>query len=376
MLSSECTIHRRGAATRPVASAGWTKKTRIRLTTDALEKKPRAIMGKHAQLVLGPAGAGKSTYVKTIAEHCQATRRVVHCVNLDPAAEVFDYPCSVDIRDLITVDDVQDELDLGPNGGLVYAIEYAAKNMDWLEEEVGDHEDDYLLLDCPGQTELFLHVDAFKQMVHSLEQMGYRVCAVFLIDSQFMMEPGKFISGCLLALSAMCRLELPHINVMSKMDLAKGLQVSGEQAGVKSATNLLHGSADYDDPVDGRYASTARSNEEDSADDEEDEERLQKFLSPDIDLLMDSIHENTPPRLEALNQAIGNLLDEYSMVHFVPLDISSETSIEFVLSQADNAIQYGEDLEPKTTDYGEEEGMTGGVSESDLFAAAFGGNIS
>ena len=59
-------------------------------------------MGKHAQLVMGPAGSGKSTYVNTIRLHCENTRRSVHCVNLDPAAEVFNYPVSIDIKELIT----------------------------------------------------------------------------------------------------------------------------------------------------------------------------------------------------------------------------------------------------------------------------------
>jgi hypothetical protein len=35
------------------------------------------------------------------------------------------------------------------------------------------------------------------------------------------------------------------------------------------------------------------------------------------------------------------------MVQFIPLNITDEHSIEYVLSHADNAIQYGEDLEPK-----------------------------
>lgn len=59
-------------------------------------------MGRHAQLVMGPAGSGKSTYVDAIRQHCENAHRTVHCVNLDPAAEVFKYPVSIDIRDLIT----------------------------------------------------------------------------------------------------------------------------------------------------------------------------------------------------------------------------------------------------------------------------------
>jgi hypothetical protein len=40
-------------------------------------------------------------------------------------------------------------------------------------------------------------------------------------------------------------------------------------------------------------------------------------------------------------------IDEYNMVNFVPLNINDEDSIQYVLSVVDNAIQYGEDLEPK-----------------------------
>lgn len=35
------------------------------------------------------------------------------------------------------------------------------------------------------------------------------------------------------------------------------------------------------------------------------------------------------------------------MVTFIPLDITDEESIEYLLSNIDYAIQYGEDLEPK-----------------------------
>lgn len=35
------------------------------------------------------------------------------------------------------------------------------------------------------------------------------------------------------------------------------------------------------------------------------------------------------------------------MVSFIPLNITDEDSVEYVLSTIDNAIQYGEDLEPK-----------------------------
>lgn len=58
-----------------------------------------------------------------------------------------------DIRELIQVDDVMedDSLRFGPNGGLIFCMEYFANNFDWLEESLGHVEDDYILFDCPGK---------------------------------------------------------------------------------------------------------------------------------------------------------------------------------------------------------------------------------
>lgn len=85
--------------------------------------------------------------------------------NLDPAAERFKYALSFDIRDLISVDDVMSELHLGPNGALMYCMEYLVDNIDWLRDQLeGFLEDDYLLLDCPGQIELYSHVPVMKRV--------------------------------------------------------------------------------------------------------------------------------------------------------------------------------------------------------------------
>lgn len=54
---------------------------------------------------------------------------------------------------------------------------------------------------------------------------NYNVCAVFLLDATFITDPSKFISGALLSLSAMVQLELPHLNVLTKCDLADRSEV-------------------------------------------------------------------------------------------------------------------------------------------------------
>ena len=45
-------------------------------------------------------------------------------INLDPAADDFKYPVSGDVRDLISLSEVMEEMDLGPNGALLYSMEY------------------------------------------------------------------------------------------------------------------------------------------------------------------------------------------------------------------------------------------------------------
>ena len=59
-----------------------------------------------------------------------------------------------DIRELIEVDDVMEDstLQFGPNGGVVFCMEYFANNFDWLENCLGHVEDDYILFDCPGKS--------------------------------------------------------------------------------------------------------------------------------------------------------------------------------------------------------------------------------
>ena len=72
-------------------------------------------MPPHCQLVIGPAGVGKSTYCQAMQEHGAASRNKVHVANLDPAAESFGYAVAFDIRDLISLEDVMEETHGGLN---------------------------------------------------------------------------------------------------------------------------------------------------------------------------------------------------------------------------------------------------------------------
>lgn len=88
----------------------------------------------YIQLVLGPAGAGKTTYCKTIKEFCAAAHRSAYIVNLDPAADHLPFEPDFDIRDLVSQADVMPSLKLGPNASLIFCFEYLANNLNILQE--------------------------------------------------------------------------------------------------------------------------------------------------------------------------------------------------------------------------------------------------
>jgi GPN-loop GTPase len=129
-----------------------------------------------AQLVVGPPGSGKSTYCNGMHQFMSAIGRKCSVVNLDPANDQIPYPCALDIRDLVTLEDIMSNDELGPNGSMLYALEELEQNMDWLAAGLKELGDDYILFDCPGQVELFTHHDSLRKIFFQIQKLGYRVC--------------------------------------------------------------------------------------------------------------------------------------------------------------------------------------------------------
>eukprot|EP00803_Ostreobium_quekettii_P003287 evm.model.scf_241.9 EVM.evm.TU.scf_241.9 scf_241:108977-111855(-) len=176
------------------------------------------------QLVIGPPGSGKTTYCNGVQQYMELTGRKVAIVNLDPANDAVPYAAAVDVSELVDLESVQEQMQLGPNGGLVYCIDFLLKNIDWLGTKLKplEKEDCYFLFDCPGQVELFTLHESLRGIVrHLTGKSHYRLAAVHLVDAHLCSDPHKYISAVLLSLSAMLHLELPHVNVLSKMDLIK-----------------------------------------------------------------------------------------------------------------------------------------------------------
>jgi GTPase SAR1 family protein len=104
-----------------------------------------------------------------------AIGRKCSVVNLDPANDQTTYPCAIDVRDLIKLEEIMDEDNLGPNGGVLYALEELEHNMEWLEQGLSELGEDYILFDCPGQVELYTHHSSLRNIFFRLQKLGYRV---------------------------------------------------------------------------------------------------------------------------------------------------------------------------------------------------------
>ena len=132
------------------------------------------------EIVVGSPGSGKSTYCYGKYQLFTALNRPISIVNLDPANDNIPYPCAIDIASLVTLQDAMSEHGLGPNGGMLYCMEYLEANYDWLEdrlEELG--KEAYVLFDLPGQVELSTNHNSLKRIIGRLGKSGFRVCVVF-----------------------------------------------------------------------------------------------------------------------------------------------------------------------------------------------------
>jgi hypothetical protein len=103
-------------------------------------------------------------------------------------------------------------------------MEFLSTNYSWLRGKLEPLEEStYFIFDCPGQVELYTHHTSFRDIVQRLGKADYRLVAVHLVDALLCSDPANFISAVLVSLSTMLRLELPHLNVLSKIDLVESL---------------------------------------------------------------------------------------------------------------------------------------------------------
>ena len=165
----------------------------------------------------GTAGSGKSLLTSKIYDYYTSNGAFVAILNLDPGVDSLPYTCDIDVRDQIDIVSIMKQYELGPNGALIMANDLIASKIDQLQDQIDDVNPDYLLIDTPGQIELFAYRTSGPFLVQNLnldEKMS-----IFLFDGALVTTPVNFVSIALLATSIKLRLGLPTINVLTKTDL-------------------------------------------------------------------------------------------------------------------------------------------------------------
>lgn len=165
---------------------------------------------------VGTAGSGKSTLVGAYKQWLDDSGVDAIIVNMDPGADALPYEPDIDIREWISLDEVMQEYSLGPNGAQVVAADLMAVNIRKMMEVLSTYKSDYVLVDTPGQLELFAFRESSNITVRAFGQQDSIL--VYLSDPSLCRTPNGFISAMTLGALAQFRLQLPMINILSKCD--------------------------------------------------------------------------------------------------------------------------------------------------------------
>ncbi|MCY0867767.1 MAG: ATP/GTP-binding protein [Desulfurococcus sp.] len=169
-------------------------------------------------VVLGTAGSGKTSLTSMLQTYLESHELDAATVNLDPAVETLPYTPDVDIRDYVDAREVMRKTGLGPNGALLASIDMLLANIHELEELVWSLKANYIVIDTPGQMELFAFRDAGPIVLESIIKDAKAV-SLYLMDSTYLLKGSNAFSALLLAASTHARLGYPQVNVLTKIDV-------------------------------------------------------------------------------------------------------------------------------------------------------------
>ena len=168
--------------------------------------------------LVGTAGSGKSLLTASLEKWLVGSDLSVTVANIDPGVDNPPYTSDVDIREYVDYGEVMDTFGLGPNGALVASLDMAVGHVDDLREEIIETERDYVLVDCPGQMELFAYRNSGPLMVSELKGDDPAI-SLYLLDSNIARTATGYLSSMLLGLSINIRFGLPQQNILSKSDI-------------------------------------------------------------------------------------------------------------------------------------------------------------
>jgi GTPase SAR1 family protein len=286
---------------------------------------------------------GKTTFCNGMQQYLRLLGRNAVVVNLDPANDSLPIDAAYDVcHEAVSLQAVCEETQLGPNGGLMYCMEYIECHLEEIAKAIQDQmqDDSYLLLDFPGQVELYTHSPCARNILHGLaEFLNLRLTMVQLIDFQYCMDASKFISAALLGTTTLLRLELPSVNVLSKADLLvqQAQTGQGDEEGnlffLPMQVEFFTECQDLDRLLP--FLDTANLPDDDAdtwdalADDEEYQQARKRHTQSAFGRKYTKLHES-----------LAEVVQDFGLLSFLPLDISSAESVGRVLAKIDQANGY------------------------------------
>ncbi len=178
-------------------------------------------------VLVGPAGSGKSTLAAAYLEWLREGGSDACVANFDPAAVTLPYEPGFDVRRWVDAREVARKYGLGPNGALVKAVELVAERLPDMLGELDRCARDYIIVDTPGQMEVFLFRDIAWRLANSLQKLG-TVYALFVLDAEMLRRPEDYGFLLVMATAVALRLGVEAAPVINKADLAPGEGYTGD----------------------------------------------------------------------------------------------------------------------------------------------------
>jgi len=141
-------------------------------------------------------------------------------VNLDPAAEYVPYTPDFDVRTIVRASDVARKYGLGPNGALVKSVEIVVEKLGLVVEPIEKSNADYVLIDTPGQMEVFIFRELSTKLLREVLRITPRVMALFVVDAELIKRYEDYAFVSLMGIALQARLGIDVVPVLNKVDLA------------------------------------------------------------------------------------------------------------------------------------------------------------
>ncbi|KAE8728194.1 GPN-loop GTPase 1 [Hibiscus syriacus] len=215
-IDSQESLKTKGDSDEKEQLAGIMDKLNIESSSNGFKRKPVII------IVVGMAGSGKTTFLHRLVCHTQASNIRGYVMNLDPAVMTLPFGANIDIRDTVKYKEVMKQFNLGPNGGILTSLNLFATKFAEVISVIERRADqlDYVLVDTPGQIEIFTW-SASGAIITEAFASTFPTVVTYVVDTPRSASPVTFMSNMLYACSILYKTQLPLVLAFNKTDVAQ-----------------------------------------------------------------------------------------------------------------------------------------------------------